>query len=127
MVMLIKYKQSYKKIAMGLLSYMPEEKDVKKLQETVQQYEETDDWQLFMWKEDDDIVGVVGLRYTENGEAELRHVCVNPSYRDEGIGKKMVQAVRGRLDKDLVASKETVQFLQVCDEHQKDILENEVN
>ncbi|WP_022792312.1 GNAT family N-acetyltransferase [Marinococcus halotolerans] len=125
--MLIKYKQSYKKIAMGLLSYMPEEKDVKKLQETVQQYEETDDWQLFMWKEDDDIVGVVGLRYTENGEAELRHVCVNPSYRDEGIGKKMVQAVRGRLDQELVASKETVQFLQVCDEHQKDILENEVN
>lgn len=125
--MLIKYKQSYKKIAMGLLSYMPEEKDVKKLQETVQQYEETDDWQLFMWKEDDDIVGVVGLRYNEKGEAELRHVCVNPSYRDEGIGKKMVQAVRGRLDQDLVASKETVQFLQVCDEHQKDILENEVN
>lgn len=125
--MLIKYKQSYKKIAMGLLSYMPEEKDVKKLQETVQQYEETDDWQLFMWKEDDDIVGVVGLRYTENGDIELRHVCVNPSYRDEGIGKKMVQAVRGRLDQDLVASKETVQFLQVCDEHQKDILENEVN
>ncbi|MDZ5782357.1 GNAT family N-acetyltransferase [Marinococcus luteus] len=125
--MLIKYKQSYKKIAMGLLSYMPEEKDVKKLQETVQQYEETDDWQLFMWKEDDDIVGVVGLRYTENGQAELRHVCVNPSYRDEGIGKKMVQAVRGRLDQDLVASKETVQFLQVCDEHQKDILENEVH
>lgn len=125
--MLIKYKQSYKKIAMGLLSYMPEEKDVKKLQETVQQYEEMDDWQLFMWKEDDDIVGVVGLRYTENGTAELRHVCVNPSYRDEGIGKKMVQAVRGRLDQDLSASKETVQFLQVCDEHQKDILENEVN
>lgn len=125
--MLIKYKQSYKKIAMGLLSYMPEEKDVKKLQETVQQYEETDDWQLFMWKEDDDIVGVVGLRYTENGEAELRHVCVNPSYRDEGIGKKMVQAVRGRLDQELVASKETVQFLQVCDEHKKDILKNEVN
>ncbi|WP_091611312.1 GNAT family N-acetyltransferase [Marinococcus luteus] len=125
--MLIKYKQSYKKIAMGLLSYMPEEKDVKKLQETVQQYEETEDWQLFMWKEDDDIVGVVGLRYTDNGEAELHHVCVNPSYRDEGIGKKMVQAVRGRLDRDLVASKETVQFLQVCDEHQKDILENEVN
>ena len=34
--MLLRYKKTYEKIAMGLLSYMPGDKNVKKLQETIQ-------------------------------------------------------------------------------------------
>ena len=40
--MLIRYKKSMEKIAMGLLSFMPEEKDVKKLTVTMKAYEEND-------------------------------------------------------------------------------------
>lgn len=45
--MLIRYKKSFDKIAMGLLSFMPDEKDLKKLQQTKQLYETEDNWQLF--------------------------------------------------------------------------------
>jgi len=45
--MLIRYKKAYEKIAMGLLSFMPNEKDLKKLQQTMKNYESEDNWQLF--------------------------------------------------------------------------------
>ena len=37
--MLIRYKKTFEKIAMGLLSFMPNEKDLKKLQQTMKEYE----------------------------------------------------------------------------------------
>ncbi len=33
--MLVRYKKAYEKIAMGLLSFMPNEKELKKLQQTM--------------------------------------------------------------------------------------------
>lgn len=81
--MLIRYKKSFEKIAMGLLSFMPNEKDVKKLQQTMKTYETDDQWQLYLWKKEDkeDIVGVVGIQLKEGNIAEIQHICVNPSYR----------------------------------------------
>lgn len=43
--MLIRYKRSFEKIAMGLLSFMPGEKDVKQLQQTIKSYEMDEDRQ----------------------------------------------------------------------------------
>ncbi|MBP1080503.1 hypothetical protein JOC74_000991 [Bacillus capparidis] len=59
--MLIRYKKSFSKIAMGLLSFMPNEKDIKQLQQTIRNYEENPDHQLFLWKEGEDIVGAIGI------------------------------------------------------------------
>ena len=42
--MLLRYKKAFEKIAMGLLSFMPQEKDVKKLIETIHQYETDPNW-----------------------------------------------------------------------------------
>ncbi|MFB4163497.1 GNAT family N-acetyltransferase [Alteribacillus sp. JSM 102045] len=114
--MFIKFKSAYKKIAMGLLSYMPEEKDVKKLQETIRNYEENERWQLYLWKEEEDIIGVLGLYFYDDGTAKLQHLCVNPSYRDEGIGKKMVLTIKERLDGELIGCEETMEFLGTCTE-----------
>ncbi|SFP25553.1 GNAT family N-acetyltransferase [Salibacterium halotolerans] len=114
--MFIKFKSAYKKIAMGLLSYMPEEKEVKKLQETMQYYENEENWQLYLWKEQEDIVGVMGLYFHEDGSAELKHICVNPSYREEGIGKKMVLTMKDRLEGSLTGCEETEDFLDTCEE-----------
>ncbi|RSL32044.1 N-acetyltransferase [Salibacterium salarium] len=112
--MFIKFKSAYKKIAMGLLSYMPEEKEVKKLQETMNTYENEDQWQLYLWKEKEDIIGVMGLYFFEEGSAKLKHICVNPSYRDEGIGRKMVLTMQERLDGELIGCEETTDFLGTC-------------
>ena len=56
--MLLRYKKTYEKIAMGLLSYMPSEKSVKKLQETIHIYETDANWQLYLLKKDEDFIGI---------------------------------------------------------------------
>lgn len=92
--MLIRYKKNFEKIAMGLLSFMPEVKDIKKLQETIREYESNDDWHLYLWKEDDDILGAIGIRIEDELNVIIQHISVNPSHRSLGIGKKMVRAVQ---------------------------------
>ncbi|RYG73649.1 N-acetyltransferase [Lentibacillus lipolyticus] len=90
--MLIRYKKNHEKIAMGLLSFMPEEKDVKKLQQTIREYEANDDWHLFLWKEED-VIGAIGIRIEDDINAVIQHISVNPSHRNSGIGKKMVNEI----------------------------------
>lgn len=88
--MLIRFKKNMEKIAMGLLSFMPDVKnDVKKLQNTIKEYESNPNWNLYLWKEDDDVLGAVGVRL-ENNCIIIQHVSVNPSHRNLGIGKKMI-------------------------------------
>lgn len=113
--MLIRYKQSYEKIAMGLLSFVPGEENLKQLQQTISQYEKDKDWQLFLWK-DEDITGIVGIRILDEETAELQHVSVNPSHRGQGLGKKMVQALIDLLDHryKLVPNKRTRDFFEQC-------------
>jgi riboflavin biosynthesis RibT protein len=49
--MFIRNKKHYRKIAMGFLSFMPNEKDLQKLQNTISDYETEQLLQLFLWKE----------------------------------------------------------------------------
>ncbi|MET1249841.1 MULTISPECIES: GNAT family N-acetyltransferase [Sporolactobacillus] len=91
--MLIRYKKSYEKIAMGLLSFIPSEKEIKLLLQTIKRYEDDESWQLFLWKDDEDILGVIGVQITSDHEAVIEHISVNPSYRAEGVGKKMILAL----------------------------------
>jgi len=90
--MLIRYKKDLEKIAMGLLSFMPDAKDVKKLQKTIHRYETDENWHLYLWREND-ILGTIGLRIEDNTHAIIQHISVNPSHRNQGIGKRMVDEV----------------------------------
>jgi riboflavin biosynthesis RibT protein len=92
--MLIRYKKNYEKIAMGLLSFMPTEKDLKALQQTMKEYEQNDRWKLFLWKEEDDIIGIAGIAIVSDEEMEIQHLSVNPSHRQQGIGKQMIKALQ---------------------------------
>lgn len=113
--MLIRYKKAFEKIAMGLLSFMPNEKDLKKLQSTMKQYEISDQYQLFLWKEED-IIGLIGVVFLEDDLIEIQHISVNPSHRHQGIGKTMVKALKELLpDKKLQANNETAEFIEKCD------------
>lgn len=113
--MLIKYKSTHEKIAMGLLAYMPEEKNVKKLQQTIKKYEEDERWQLFLWKEDEDIVGIIGISLLDDDTAQLNHVSVNPSFREEGVGRKMLEAIKELYNGKVVPSVQTALFFAKCD------------
>lgn len=113
--MLIRYKKSFEKIAMGLLSFMPNEKDLKRLQQTMKQYESEENWQLFLWKEDEDIIGLVGVTSSDQA-MEIQHISVNPSHRHQGIGKTMIKALDELYPgKTLTATDETESFLNKCD------------
>lgn len=109
--MLIRYKKGFEKIAMGLLSFMPSEKDLKKLQQTIKNYETEESWQLFFWKEED-ITGLLGIRL--NGDSILiQHLSVNPSHRHQGIGKRMVCAIQEKYyDMEIIPNEETAAFVE---------------
>ncbi|CAM3437360.1 GNAT family N-acetyltransferase [Cytobacillus oceanisediminis] len=113
--MLIRYKKSFEKIAMGLLSFMPNEKDLKRLQQTMKQYETEENRQLFLWKEGEDIIGLVGVTASDS-TLEIQHISVNPSHRHQGIGKTMIKALDELYPgKTLTATEETESFLNKCD------------
>ncbi|WP_108672310.1 GNAT family N-acetyltransferase [Peribacillus acanthi] len=111
--MLIRYKKSFEKIAMGLLSFMPNEKDIKKLQTTMKQYETDENWHLFLWKEEDPL-GIVGV-FEEQNRIIVQHVSVNPSYRKQGIGKSMVKAIHDLYpNREIVPTEFTKPFFEKC-------------
>jgi len=115
--MLIRYKKNLEKIAMGLLSFMPEEKNVKILQQTIKEYESNPDWHLYLWK-DEDVLGAIGLRVEDKEKVVIQHISVNPSYRNQGIGKQMVDAVEN-MYKDqytICGDSHTTDFYNSCEE-----------
>ncbi|WP_404452897.1 GNAT family N-acetyltransferase [Virgibacillus necropolis] len=115
--MLIRFKKNLEKIAMGLLSFMPEEKEVKKLQQTIKEYETNPNWHLYLWK-DEDVIGAIGVRIEDEINAVIQHISVSPSHRNMGIGKKMVNEVnKVYQDKYAVCADDlTQQFYNKCDE-----------
>lgn len=112
--MLIRYKKAYEKIAMGLISFMPNEKDLKKLQQTMKNYETEDGWQLFLWKEED-IIGLIGV-IIHGDNVEIQHISVNPSHRHEGVGKNMLKSLKTlHEDKNFYPTEHTSAFFDKCD------------
>lgn len=116
---LIRYKKSYEKIAMGLLSYMPGERPAKKLQEMIQCYETDDHWQLFLLKQEEDIIGLIGIEVGETSYT-VQHISVNPSFRGEGIGNEMVSQVQ-TFYRELAckSTEETESFLKKCQDKEE--------
>ncbi|CAM3059962.1 GNAT family N-acetyltransferase [Filibacter tadaridae] len=112
--MLLRYKKTYEKIAMGLLSYMPGDKSVKKLQELIATYETDENWLLYLWKKEEDLIGLIGLEMGED-EYTLQHISVNPSFRGEGVGKEMVAKVQALFpDKNCLTTETTNAFIKKC-------------
>ncbi|WP_335869779.1 GNAT family N-acetyltransferase [Bacillus sp. 2205SS5-2] len=108
--MLIRYKKAFEKIAMGLLSFMPNEKDLKKLQETMKFYENEKSWRLYLWK-DEDVIGLVGVQIISD-LIVVQHISVNPSHRHEGIGTRMLKALHDLYtDYTIQPTEETASFV----------------
>ncbi|MGB7365933.1 GNAT family N-acetyltransferase [Carnobacterium jeotgali] len=91
--MLVKYRNAYNKVALGLVSYMPKEHDLKQLQRTMQRYEQNPNWEMYLWKEAEKYIGVIGIKVQEN-EFLIQHLAVLPSYRGEGVGKAMINEIQ---------------------------------
>lgn len=99
---------------MGLLSFMPEEKNLKVLQQTIQKYESELAWELYLYKQDSDYIGLVGVE-KQDDQLIVRHISVAPSYRSEGVGQQMVHELT-LLDKafHVKACQLTEPFIDKC-------------
>lgn len=118
--MLIRSKKSNEKIAMGLLSFMPARENVKTLQEVIQKYETDSAWELYLWKQEEDFIGLIGIEMGEESFM-IQDLALNPSFRGEGIGKKMVAAIRERYPEKTCTSNElTEAFFQKCQEENEE-------
>jgi len=108
--MLVRYKADYQKITMGLLSYVPDLKDTGRLTKEMDWYSQEENRQLFLWKSEEtgDLAGVIGIEEDEE-IVLLRHIAVNPSYREEGMAYRMLNALRS-----LYASKRIVGTLETA-------------
>ncbi|TYR82539.1 GNAT family N-acetyltransferase [Priestia megaterium] len=118
--MLIRYKRNHEKIAMGLLSFVPTEKDLKKLQQTIKEYEQNEQWQLYLWKQEEDIIGIIGVSIIDKNFVEIQHVSVNPSHRHQGIGKQMIKALKDMYTNAQIKPSELVApFYEKCEENEQ--------
>ncbi|KYD09318.1 GNAT family N-acetyltransferase [Heyndrickxia sporothermodurans] len=116
--MLIRYKKAFEKIAMGLLSFMPNEKDIKKLQQTIKQYENEENWQLFLWKIEDDVIGLIGVQLKDQ-LVEIQHISVNPSHRNQGVGKNMLKSIKQIYEgKTILPNEYTAAFCENCNDEE---------
>lgn len=123
--MLVPFKSDYEKITMGLLSYVPDLKDTTHLMGEINWYKQKNSRHLYLWKskETEDMCGVIGLEEEED-LVILRHIAVNPSYRQEGIAYEMIEAISDQYkNKSIVGTIETgklvTKWQKRRDEHEK--------
>jgi len=92
--MLVRSKADYHKITMGLLSYVPDLKDTNRLTNEMDWYNQEENRQLYLLKSDEtgDMAGVVGIEVDEE-LILLRHIAINPSYREEGMAFDILSAL----------------------------------
>lgn len=117
--MFIRYKKSYEKIAMGLLSYMPDEQCVKTLQDKIHSYETESSMQLYLWKAGEDIIGLIGIEMLDDAYI-VQDLAVNPSFRGEGIASSMITEIKKRFpDKQCESTATTKSFIEKCKEERE--------
>lgn len=117
--MLIQYNEDYKKIAMGLLSYVPDLKEPARIEEELEWYEAEESRQLYLWKssETGNLIGLVGIEVTDI--VLLRHITIDPSYRNEGLSYQILDALQNRFEGQTIVS--TLETASVISSWQKNM------
>lgn len=121
--MLVKFKSDFEKIAMGLLSYIEDLKSTTRLKEEIDLYKNEDNRELYLWrsKETDDFCGVIGIEINEDDLILVRHISVNPSYRNEGIAGKMIDSIAEKFEvTSLMSTLETGELVTKWQKRQKE-------
>lgn len=80
--MLIQYKKDYEKTAMGLLSYLPDFKNIENLKEEISLNQEDNDFVLFLYRnKQNNVVGVLGTQMTDKFII-IRYLSLAPGFRE---------------------------------------------
>ncbi|CZQ83478.1 acyl-coa n-acyltransferase [Trichococcus palustris] len=120
--MFISYNQSCEKIAMGLLSYVTDLKNVARLKAEMDSYKENAERKLFLWKDEetDNIVALVGIELSDT-MILVRHLAVSPSFRKEGIVYSLLNGLQKQYPAHSISGTiETAQFIAKWSQKQKE-------
>lgn len=111
--MLIQFNSDYEKISMGLLSYIEDFKDPARLQEEIERYKNSEERDLLLWESEEtgNLIGLIGIE-KENDYILLRHISIDPSFRNEGISYQMLEALNERCpNNNIVSTLETASIV----------------
>ena len=111
--MLINYKNDYEKIMMGLLSFVPDLKEVSRLKAEINWYQAEENRRLYLWSNEEttDFIGMLGIEI-EPEMVLLRHISINPSFRKEGISFRMLQELDEKLpERKIIGTLETAPII----------------
>ena len=115
--MLIQYKKDYEKTAMGLLSYLPDFKNIENLKEEVGLNQEDNDFLLYLYRnKQNNIVGVLGTHVTKQFVV-IRYLSLAPGFREISYEKEIVSELKNEYpDKRVTAVPEYTNLLKTVEE-----------
>ncbi|KRL80903.1 reductase [Lactobacillus ultunensis] len=116
--MLIPYKKDYEKTAMGLLSYMPDFKNIENLKEEIALNQEDNDFLLYLYRNDQsNIVGVLGTQIS-NQFVIIRYLSLAPGFREISYEKEILADLKNEYpDKRITAVPEYTNLLKTVEEN----------
>lgn len=111
--MLISYNEDYEKITMGLLSYINDLKDPERLSEELNLYEDDPNRHIYLWQSEEtrNLIAIIGIEEEED-LILLRHIAVDPSFRNEGLTYVLLDHLSKEVDnKRIVGTLETASVI----------------
>ena len=72
---------------------------------------------LYLFLDNDEAIGVIGIKWTRNTVAEILHIAVDSTRRNRGVGREMIDGLLKKEDiSELVAEtdKDAVDFYRRC-------------
>lgn len=114
--MLIQYKKDYEKTAMGLLSYLPDFKNIENLKEEISLNQEDNDFVLFLYRnKQNNIVGVLGTQITDKFIV-IRYLSLAPSFREISYEKDIFAELKNEYpNKRITAVPEYTKLLKAVE------------
>lgn len=111
--MLIKYKNDYEKIAMGLLSFIPDLKDVTRINLAIKGYQDTENRDLYLWKnETGNFTGIVGVE-NDGNVIVVRAISLSPDERHKKVSFLILNAILSLYpDKKIMGTIDTTKLIE---------------
>lgn len=114
--MLIQYKKDFEKTAMGLLSYLPDFKNLANLKDEMKLNEDDNDFQLYLYRNHDgNIIGVIGTQNTKDFVI-IRYLSLAPGFRDKQNQSQIIKELKeSNSNKKVTALPEYTYLLKMSD------------
>lgn len=116
--MLIPYNNDFEKIVMGFMSYIPDLKEPTRIEEELEWYKAKENRKIYLWQnaENRNLIGFVGVE-EEDELVLLRHIAIDPSFRNEGLAYQILENVKEHYPNDNIVG--TIETANIVSKWQK--------